>query len=165
MTTSVAINDSANLFRVLDTQHEDWIIARAMEIVEQRIFRRGESLRSPTEVRDFLRIKLAGERHEVFSAMFLDSQHRVIAYEALFKGTIDASSVYPRVVLCQALEHNAAAVIFAHNHPSGITDPSRADQVITDSLKSLLKTVDIRVLDHLIIGEGQPFSFAEMGLL
>lgn len=165
MTTSVAINESANLFRLLDTQHEDWIIARAMEIVEKRLFHRGETLRSPTEVRDFLRVKLAGERNEVFAAVFLDNQHRVIAYEVMFKGTIDASSVYPRVVLCRALEHNAAAVIFAHNHPSGITDPSQADQAITERLKSLLLAVDIRVLDHFIIGKGQPFSFAEMGVL
>nr|WP_067297527.1 DNA repair protein RadC [Marinobacterium profundum] len=165
MTTSVAINDSARLSIPLDNQHEDWIIARAIEITERRVFQRSNTLQNPTEVRDYLRMKLASERNEVFSVVFLDNRHRVIAFDVLFKGTIDASSVYPRVVLSKALEHNAAAVIFAHNHPSGVTEPSLADKAITERLASLLTAVDIRVLDHFIIGEGKPFSFAEMGLL
>jgi DNA repair protein RadC len=165
MTTPVAIHDSASLFNLLDTQHEDWIIARAIEITERRVFQRGDTLQNPPEVRDFLQVKLAGERNEVFSVVFLDNRHRVIAFEILFKGTIDASSVYPRVVLSRAMAHNAAALIFAHNHPSGVTDPSQADKAITERLKSLLSAVDVRVLDHFIIGEGQPYSFAENGLL
>jgi DNA repair protein RadC len=165
MTTPVAIHDSASLLDLLDTQHEEWLIARAIEITERRIFQRGDTLQNPSEVRDFLQVKLAGEPNEVFSVLFLDNRHRVIAFEVLFKGTIDASSVYPRVVLSRSLAHNAAALIMAHNHPSGVTEPSQADKVITERLKSLLSAVDVRVLDHFIVGEGRPYSFAENGLL
>ena len=97
--------------------------------------------------------------------MFLDNQHHILKYEELFSGTIDGASVYPREVVKKSLQHNAAAVIFAHNHPSGISEPSQADKLITDKLKQALNLMDIRVLDHFIIGDGQPFSFAEHGLL
>ncbi|PAU86011.1 DNA repair protein RadC [Pseudomonas sp. WN033] len=165
MTTYLSVQDSAKLFKVPDTQHEDWIIARAMEIMERRIFRRGQALCAPDTVKNFLRGKLVGQRNEVFAALFLDSQHQLLAYEELFKGTIDEARVYPRVVLTKALEYNAAAVIFAHNHPSGTTEPSHADRALTARLKAALAPVDIRMLDHLIIGQGQPFSFAETGLI
>jgi DNA repair protein RadC len=101
----------------------------------------------------------------VFACLFLDNQHHILEFEELFRGTIDSASVYPREVIKKALAHNAAAVIFAHNHPSGISEPSQADKLITDKLKQALALIDIRVLDHFIIGDGMPYSFAENGLL
>lgn len=160
-----AIHDSATLPAISHTQDEDWIIARATEIIDRRIFQRLGAMYSPTDVKTFLRSRLATERNETFVALFLDTRHRVIAYEELFRGTIDQSVVYPRVVLAKALEHNAAAAIFGHNHPSGVMEPSRADKVLTERLKTVLGAVDIELLDHLIIGEGSPFSFAEAGLI
>lgn len=127
--------------------------------------RRGEALTSPDITRAFLATQLRGYDHEVFACLFLDNQHRVIQWEELFRGTIDGASVYPREVAKRALFHHAAAVIFAHNHPSGINEPSQADQQITDKLKQALALFDIRVLDHFIIGDGHPFSFAEHGLM
>lgn len=127
--------------------------------------RRGEALTSPDVTRAFLVAQLRGYHFEVFACLFLDNQHRVIQWEELFRGTIDGASVYPREVAKRALFHHAAAVIFAHNHPSGINEPSQADQQITDKLKQALALFDIRVLDHFIIGDGHPFSFAEHGLM
>jgi DNA repair protein RadC len=128
-------------------------------------FERGEAITDPAMTRRFLKSKLSRHRREVFACMFLDNQHRLIIYEELFFGTIDGASVHPREVVRRALETNAAAVIFAHNHPSGIAEPSQADQRITDRLKSSLLLVDVRVLDHMIVGEGEVMSFAERGLL
>jgi DNA repair protein RadC len=128
-------------------------------------FERGEAITDPAMTRRFLKCKLSRHRREVFACMFLDNQHRLILYEELFFGTIDGASVHPREVVRRALETNAAAVIFAHNHPSGIAEPSQADQRITDRLKSSLLLVDVRVLDHMIVGEGEVMSFAERGLL
>lgn len=108
---------------------------------------------------------MRGYSYEVFACLFLDNQHRVIVLEEMFRGTLDSASVYPREIAKQALHHNAAAVIFAHNHPSGISEPSVADKNITHTLKQALALFDIRVLDHFIIGDGSPFSFAEHGLL
>jgi len=129
------------------------------------VLQRGSALTSPDETRAFLCGQLGGHPHEVFACLFLDNQHRVIAWEELFRGTIDCASVYPREVVKRALHHNAAAVIFAHNHPSGINEPSAADRLLTDKLKNALGLVDIRVLDHFIVGDGKPYSFAEHGLL
>lgn len=165
MTNNLSVEDSAKLLEMLDTQHEDWIVARAMEILERRVFRRGQAMCAPAAVKNFLQGKLAHQRNEIFEALFLDSQHQLLAYEELFKGTIDRAQVYPRVVLSKALEHNAAAIIFAHNHPSGEIEPSHADRALTAKLRSALEHVDIRVLDHFIIGKGQPYSFAERGLI
>nr|WP_297354177.1 DNA repair protein RadC [uncultured Caldimonas sp.] len=145
--------------------NEDQVIARAMELLDQRLFRPGPMLGSPTDVRRYLKLKLADSANEVFAAVFLDAQNRVLAYEPLFQGSVDAVSVYPRVVLQRALAHNASALILCHNHPSGHAEPSRADRSITERLKEVLNYVDIRVLDHFIIGQGEPFSFAEAGLL
>jgi DNA repair protein RadC len=125
----------------------------------------GDALTSLGAVKDYLRLALAGRAHEVFVAVLLDAQNRVIAVEELFRGTLTQTSVYPREVVKQALHHNAAAVIFAHNHPSGTAEPSGADQVLTQALKSALALVDVRVLDHFIIGGGAALSFAERGLL
>ena len=125
---------------------------------------RGEPLSSPSITRQFLSQKLRDYTHEVFAVLFLDQRHRVICFEELFRGTIDNASVYPREVVRQTLFHNAAAVIFAHNHPSGIAEPSQADQHITRRLQDALALIDVRVLDHFVVGD-QVVSFAERGLL
>lgn len=122
-------------------------------------------LSSPADVRNYLKATLRDYRREVFLCLFLDTQHRVICSEELFQGTIDASSVYPREVVQRALALNAAAVIFAHNHPSGIAEPSQADQRITLRLRDALALVDVRVLDHMIVGDGPVLSMAERCLL
>ncbi len=145
--------------------HEDWIIRQAITLLEHRIFKAGPSLSSPAAVRDYLHLKLVAEPNEIFAIVFLDSQHQVLAYEPLFKGTVDQTSVYPRVVVQRALALNASALILAHQHPSGVTEPSAADRALTDRLKAALGTVDVRVLDHFIVGKGNPYSFAEAGLL
>ncbi|MFA5627580.1 MAG: DNA repair protein RadC [Thiohalomonadaceae bacterium] len=126
---------------------------------------RGDALTSPADTRRFLAARLRGYAHEVFAALFLDNRHRVIAFEELFTGTIDGASVYPREVIKRALHHNAAALILAHNHPSGVAEPSRADESITRRLKEALALVDMRVLDHFIIGDGEITSLAERGLI
>jgi DNA repair protein RadC len=126
---------------------------------------RGDSLNSPRVVRDYLQLLLAGRQQEVFLVLFLDTQHRVIAFEELFQGTLNQTSVYPREVVRRALTHNAAAVILAHNHPSGVAEPSQADQLLTNALKQALALVDVRVLDHFVVAAGQTLSFAERGLL
>jgi len=122
-------------------------------------------LTSPGEVRDYLGARLRDLPYEVFCCLYLDNRNRLIGMEELFRGTIDGASVYPREVVRQALAHNAAAVILAHNHPSGVAEPSQADEAITHRLKNALALVDIRVLDHLVIGDGSAVSFAERGLL
>jgi DNA repair protein RadC len=122
-------------------------------------------LTSPDATRDYLKLKLYGLPYEVFACLFLDNRHRVIRYEELFRGTIDGASVHPREVVRKVMETNAAAVIFAHNHPSGVAEPSQADLRITRRLKDALALVEVRVLDHLIVGEGQGTSLAERGLL
>ena len=125
---------------------------------------RGEPLTSPQITRQFLSQKLRDYSHEVFAVLFLDQRHRVICFEELFRGTIDGASVYPREVVKQSLLHNAAAVIFAHNHPSGVAEPSQADQSITRRLQDALALIDVRVLDHFVVGD-EVVSFAERGLL
>ncbi|HYE35090.1 RadC family protein [Methylocaldum sp.] len=127
--------------------------------------RRGSALTSPDLTRNYLAARLRSYPHEVFAALFLDNQHRIIEFEELFRGTIDGASVYPREVVKKALSFNAAAVIFAHNHPSGIAEPSEADKHITQRLKQALSLIDIRVLDHFIVGDGDAYSFAEHGLI
>lgn len=122
------------------------------------------ALKDPAAVRNYLQALLRDREQEVFGALFLDNQHRVLAFEPLARGTIDGASVYPREVVKAALKHGAAAVIFAHNHPSGVAEPSAADRVLTERLKSALALVDIRVLDHFVIGE-DVVSFAERGWL
>ena len=126
---------------------------------------RGDVLTSPEATRAYLSNQLRNYPYEVFACLFLDNQHHILEFEELFRGTIDGASVYPREVVKKALDHNAAAVIFAHNHPSGISEPSQADKLITNKLKQALDLLDIRVLDHFIIGDGMPYSFAEHGLL
>ena len=140
----------------------------SLELMERFLLHelsRGEALHNPAQTSRFLKMKMRGYQHEVFACLYLDNQHRVIRFEELFRGTIDGASVYPREVVKHALANNAAAVILAHNHPSGIAEPSQADIRITDRLKAALLLVDIRVLDHLVIGDSKVLSFAEMGML
>jgi DNA repair protein RadC len=140
------------------------VITAARGVLSRR-FRRGSSLDSPGAVRDYLRISLAELEHEVFCMISLDTRHRLIAHTQMFRGTIDGSSVHPREVVKEALKHNAAAVVFAHNHPSGVALPSQADELITQRLRDALALIDVRVLDHLIVGCEGITSFAERGLL
>ena len=120
-------------------------------------------LESPEAVRDYLKALLRHEPHEVFGCLFLDAKHRVLAFESLFRGTIDSASVYPRQVVKRALAHNAAALILAHNHPSGVADPSPADRVLTKRLQEALELVDVQVLDHIIVGGEDPISMVAYG--
>ncbi len=124
---------------------------------------RTDVLTSPRQTRDYLQSRLGGYPYEVFACLFLDNRHRVIEYEELFRGTIDGASVHPREVVRRSLSHNAAALILAHNHPSGVAEPSQADRAITRRLKAALELVDIRLLDHMIIGSGEITSLAELG--
>ncbi len=124
-----------------------------------------DALASPQAVRDYLRLSLAARPHEVFVGLYLDSQNRLLAADELFRGTLAQTSVYPREVVKAALARNAAAMIFAHNHPSGVAEPSRADELLTQALKQALALVDIRTLDHFVVAGGRLTSFAERGLL
>ena len=125
--------------------------------------RRDSALESPQAVRDYLKSLLRHELHEVFGCLFMDSKHRMLAFEVLFRGSIDSASVYPRQVVKRALAHNAAAVILCHNHPSGITEPSQADRTLTKRLTEALDLIEVRVLDHFIVGDGEPLSMVEHG--
>ena len=125
----------------------------------------GEALANTTDTRLYLMARLRNHPHEVFACLFLDNRHRVISFDEMFHGTINGASVYPREVVKRTLQHNAAAVIFAHNHPSGVAEPSRTDRVLTDKLKQALELIDVRVLDHVVVGEAECVSFAERGWL
>lgn len=140
------------------------VVMLAMKVLSIK-HRAGKTLSSPVETRNFLRLRLADYRNEVFGCLFLDNRHRIIAVRELFQGTIDGASVHPRVVVQQAMEANAAAMVFFHNHPSGVAEPSRADEMLTRRLKEALALVDVRVLDHFVVSGGESVSFAERGLL
>ncbi|PTR17037.1 DNA replication and repair protein RadC [Nitrosospira sp. Nsp2] len=140
------------------------VLEMARRALEEKM-KSGDAMSSPQSVRDYLRLTLQGKKHEIFVGIFLDAQNRTIAAEELFKGTLTQTSVYPREVVKRALHHNAAAIIFAHNHPSGLAEPSRADEILTQSLKQALALVDVNVLDHFIVGGGTAMSFAERGLI
>lgn len=143
---------------------QDQIISLALDVLQQR-HSPGTTLTSPDETVNFLKLLLQGERNEVFGCIYLTAQHKVIHQCSLFSGTIDAASVYPRVVAQKCLEHNAAAVLFYHNHPSGDCTPSQADQQVTRKLKDALALLDIRVLDHVIVGGSESSSMAELGMI
>jgi len=140
------------------------IVASALELLAHEV-RESDALASPAAVRDYLRLMLADRPHEVFAVVFLDSQNRVIETVEMFRGTLTQTAVYPREVVIEALKRNAAAVIACHNHPSGVAQPSAADRLLTNSLKSALALVDVQVLDHFIVTRTETASFAEMGLL
>ena len=142
---------------------------RALPELARRYFEEslpsGEAIRSPADTEQFLKARMQHLDHELFCCLFLDNRHRILAFDELFRGTIDGTSVYPREVVKEALAINAAAVILAHNHPSGVAEPSQADERITKRLKAALELVDIRLLDHLIIGDGRATSLAARGIL
>lgn len=143
---------------------DELVIDAAMGILAERVVR-GDLLESPAATRRYLALRFSGLEHEVFCCLFLDNRHRIIACDELFRGTIDGASVHPREVVKRALAHNAAAVILTHNHPSGVAEPSQADELITLRLKDALAMVDIRVLDHLIVAGAKVVSLAERGVL
>ncbi|MCS6162429.1 RadC family protein [Shewanella baltica] len=143
---------------------EQRILAQAAEIIRSKLIYT-PALTNPDLVREFLQNQLAAREHEVFAMLLLDSQHRLIQFVELFRGTLDAASVYPREVVKEVMQYNAAAVILAHNHPSGISEPSQADRRITERLSKALATVDVAVLDHFVVGHDSVTSFAERGWL
>ena len=144
---------------------DEEIIAEAARILERRMQVSREPLNSPKAVQEYLKVKLGILECEVFQVMFLDAQHRLIASEEMFRGTLTQTSVYPREVVKKALHHNAAAVILSHNHPSGVCEPSRADELLTQALKAALGLVDIRILDHIVCAGTACHSMAEAGRL
>ena len=148
------------------TAREQHAIYRAMGILETHLKRPASNVfNSPSAVRNYLTLKMAREESEQFVVMFLDSQHRLIEAETMFYGTLTQTSVYPREVVKRALQHNAANVILAHNHPSGVAEPSQSDRMLTDVLKQSLSLGDVRILDHFIVAGNDALSFAEHGLL
>ena len=142
---------------------ESEVLNHAAELLAPRVL--GQILSSPRDAQDFLRTRLARLEHEVFAVLYLDNRHRVLAFEELFRGTLNGTAVYPREVVKRALHHNAGAVIFTHNHPSGVPEPSHADEFLTQRLREALSLVDVRVLDHLVIGCEGVVSFADRGLV
>ncbi len=148
----------------LSEREKQSAITLAMKVLAIK-HRAGRRLSSPEETRNYLRLRLADHRNEVFGSLFLDNRHRIIAVRELFHGTIDGASIHPRVVVQQALAANAVALVFFHNHPSGVAEPSYADEAITRRLKDALALVDVRVLDHFVVSAGESVSFAERGLL
>jgi DNA repair protein RadC len=146
------------------SEYEQQAINVALEAIQSRL-KTSNIYSSPSDVSSFLKINLAAEPDEWFAVMFLTSQHQLIAFEKLFRGTINSSSVHIRVIARQALEWNAAAVVLAHNHPSGISEPSRADRAITDRIKDALQVFDVTVLDHFVVTADETCSFAELGYL
>lgn len=149
---------------VMSTAHEQAVIAAALAIVEARLKAATLVASSPEAVKSYLKLQLGALEREVFGVMFLNAQNRMIAFEVMFQGTLTQTSVYPREVARRALAHNAAAVILAHNHPSGAIEPSRADRQLTFTLERSLSLIEVKVLDHIIVGGIDAFSFAEAGL-
>jgi len=143
---------------------DDIVISTALKLLAQRVAK-GSLLSSPNAVKNYLRLRFADLQHEVFCLLYLDNRNRLIACEDLFRGTIDGATVHPREVVKAALRHNAAGVLIAHNHPSGVAEPSQADELITRRLKTALDYVDIRVIDHLVVSAGEAVSMAERGTL
>ena len=161
-----AKSEQAAIYAVKSAQStDDAIIASALRIIESRMRIATVSMSSPQAVKDHLRLNLATLEHEVFGVLWLDSQNRLIEYQELFRGTVNQTSVYPREVVKSALSCNASACILTHNHPSGFAEPSRADELITATLKTALALIDCKVLDHMIVGGTGVMSFAERGLL
>jgi DNA repair protein RadC len=169
-TSSISSLGAADTLLVRDVDgqyrpaHADEVLCHARRLLANRV-RRGATMSSPQAVKDHLRLELGVLEHEVFCVLFLDAQHRIIALKQLFRGTVSQTSVYPREVVKEALSVNAAAVILAHNHPSGSVEPSRADEFLTQTLKAALALVDVRVLDHLVVAGADVCSFAERGLV
>lgn len=159
------VADGALSFRHGLLARERGTIDKALQIVGRYLRNPGAVLESPQAASEYLRLHLAAEPCEVFAVLYLDAQNRAIAFERLFSGTLTQTSVYPREVLRAAMAHNAAAVMLSHNHPSGNLNPSRADEYLTQAIKAALALIDVRVLDHLIIGGNGSFSMAEKGMI
>lgn len=159
--SSLLVRDVAGDYRPAKA---DEVLQAALRVLAGQMYG-SEALTSPQVVRDFLRIKLGTLEHEVFAIIHLDAQNRVIDYVEMFRGTVSQTSVYPREVVKESLARNSAALILVHNHPSGVAEPSRADEMLTQTLKSALALVDVRVLDHLVVAGANILSFAERGLL
>jgi len=162
--TEIFIRDAEGNYLMNRPANAEEIVSLAESILRERV-ERGEPLTDPAAVKRWLIARLSNRPHEVFCVMYLDNRHHVLAFEELFRGTIDGASVHPREVVKQALQYNAAAVIFTHNHPSGVAEPSDADRRLTQRLKDALALVDIRTLDHFVIGGAEAVSFTERGLL
>lgn len=166
--TSSVVAANALLVRDVDGQYRpalaEEVLSQARRVLSQRV-RRGATMSSPQAVKDYLLLEIGVLEHEVFCVLFLDAQHRIIELKQMFRGTVTQTSVYPREVVKAALACNSAAVILAHNHPSGSVEPSRADEFLTQTLKSALALVDVRVLDHLVVAGADVCSFAERGLV
>jgi DNA repair protein RadC len=174
------LNRFGNLRRLLEAKQDEFCLAQGLgpakftqlqavlEMAKRHLAEQlssGPTCSSVDQVKQFLTAQLRHKPHEVFAGLFLDNQHKLLQYRELFRGTIDGASVYPREVVKQVLECNAAAIIFAHNHPSGIAEPSRADRQITNQLRDALALIDVRVVDHFVVGDGEMVSFAERGWL
>ncbi|WP_191488084.1 RadC family protein [Pseudomonas sp. FEN] len=164
MSSNQVLNDK-KVQEIQSPAQEDLLIEKAMQILDRRLFTRGPKLESPPEVGRFLKLKLAGMEREVFCVIFLDIKHQVLAFETMFQGDLGHTSVYPRQVLKRAIAHNASAVIVAHNHPSGCLTPSRADRALTQRLHEALALIDVVLLDHIIVGAGDPLSMTQHGLM
>ena len=166
--TSSVVAVDALLVRDVDGQYRparaEEVLSQARRVLAQRV-RRGATMSSPQAVKDYLLLEIGVLEHEVFCVLFLDAQHRIIELKQMFRGTVTQTSVYPREVVKAALACNSAAVVLAHNHPSGSVQPSRADEALTQTLRTALALVDVRVLDHVIVAPGQALSMAERGLV
>ena len=165
MNKAFHLNEKTGHYLPLRPLTDNDIIEQAKKLISNRLLLSSSPLTSPDETKDFLQLHLSALEHETFTVIFLDNRHRIIDFENMFRGTIDGASVYPREVVKAALKHNAAAVILAHNHPSGVAEPSVADRSITQRLKDALHLVDVRVLDHFVVGSEEIISFAERGFL
>jgi len=159
------MRDLLGNYRVGATLTDDDILRAAAGILEAQLMRSGEAITDPSTCARYLKAKLAGYPYEVFGCLFLDNRHRVLAFEELFRGSIDDCAIHPREVVRRCLYHNASAVIFSHNHPSGVSEPSAADRAITQRLKEALDYIGVRVLDHLIVSAGTSTSLARRGLM
>lgn len=155
------VRDAEGQYRVADAEE---VLKAARQVLSRRV-RRGAAMTSPALIRDYLAVHLGALDHEVFAVMFLDAQLKLLAYKPMFRGTVSQTSVYPREIIKEALQLGSAAVVLAHNHPSGEAAPSRADEQLTQTLRQALATVDVRIIDHFIVGGATTASFAELGLL
>jgi DNA repair protein RadC len=164
-TASGLVRDLLGNYHLGATLTDDDILHCAEGILENKLMRSGETLTDPAASGRYLKAKLAGYPYEVFACLFLDNRHKVIAFEELFRGSIDGCSVHPREVIRRCIFHNAAAIICSHNHPSGISEVSSADKAITLRLRDALEFIDVRLLDHFVIGFGTPTSMAQRGLI
>jgi len=162
-TTSGLVRDLLGHYHLGATLTDDDILHAAEGILEHKLMRTGQALTDPAASARYLKARLAAYPYEVFACLFLDNRHRVLAFEELFRGSIDGCSVHPREVIRSCIKHNAAAIIFAHNHPSGVSEPSAADRAITQRLKEALELIEVRCLDHFVIGSGTPTSLAQRG--